>query len=185
MPARSPSDRARSISVWPCDQLRCRRHRSRDLCRQPRRTATTERIIEPRVTIRGTRAARFLQQFRNLPEDICKLTDVLQRIISEIACELPEVQELDINPAGRREGVIAVDARIVVAAPKTSTAHYGHMAIHPYPPELEANWQLPDGTDVSVRPIRPEDAGDRTGFRRTCRPRKALPFAQSMDRLTP
>ncbi|MCB1802077.1 MAG: acetate--CoA ligase family protein, partial [Gammaproteobacteria bacterium] len=112
-----------------------------------------------RELIRGTRAARYLKRFRNLPEaDIAKLTDALQRI-SEIACELPEVQELDINPLLVDEnGVVAVDARIVVAPPQTSTAHYGHMAIHPYPPELETTWQLPDGTDVAVRPIRPEDA---------------------------
>ena len=140
-----------------------------------------------RELIRGTRAARFLQQFRNLPEaDICKLTDVLQRI-SEIACELPEVQELDINPLlVDEEGVIAVDARIVVAAPKTSTAHYGHMAIHPYPPELEANWQLPDGTDVSVRPIRPEDAEIEQDFvQNLSAESKYFRFMQSMDRLTP
>ena len=140
-----------------------------------------------RELIRGTRAARFLRQFRNLPEaDICKLTDVLQRI-SEIACELPEVQELDINPLlVDEEGVIAVDARIVVAAPKTSTAHYGHMAIHPYPPELETNWQLPDGTDVSVRPIRPEDAGIEQDFvQNLSAESKYFRFMQSMDKLTP
>jgi hypothetical protein len=48
--------------------------------------------------IRGTRASKFLKKFRNLPEaDIRKLVGVLQRI-SEIACELPEICELDINP---------------------------------------------------------------------------------------
>jgi acetyltransferase len=87
--------------------------------------------------IRGTRAARFLGQFRNLPQaDMGKLTDALQRI-SEIACELPQVRELDVNPMlVDEDGVVAVDARIVVAAPETSTARYGHMAIHPYPTEL-------------------------------------------------
>ncbi|MGD1984152.1 MAG: bifunctional acetate--CoA ligase family protein/GNAT family N-acetyltransferase, partial [Chromatiaceae bacterium] len=140
-----------------------------------------------REMIEGTRASRFLKRFRNLPEaDIEQLTDVLQRI-SEIACELPEVQELDINPLlVDDEGVIAVDARIVVARPKTSMAHYGHMAIHPYPPELETTWQLPDGTDVAVRPIRPEDAEIEQDFVQNLSPEsKYFRFMQSMDKLTP
>jgi acetyltransferase len=137
--------------------------------------------------IRGTRASKYLKKFRNLPEaDISKLIDVLQRI-SEIACELPEIRELDINPLlVDEEGVVAVDARVVVAPPATSTAHYGHMAIHPYPPELETTWQLPDGTDVSVRPIRPEDAEIEQDFvENLSAESKYFRFMQSMDKLTP
>lgn len=140
-----------------------------------------------RELISGTRAARFLKQFRNLPQsDITALTDVLQRV-SEIACELPEVCELDINPLLIDEdGVIAVDARIMIAPPVTSTAHYGHMAIHPYPPELETTWQLPDGTDVLVRPIRPEDAEIEQDFvKNLSAESKYFRFMQSMEELTP
>ncbi|MCP5299942.1 MAG: bifunctional acetate--CoA ligase family protein/GNAT family N-acetyltransferase [Chromatiaceae bacterium] len=140
-----------------------------------------------RELINSTKAARFLKQFRNLPEaDIASLTDVLQRI-SEIACELPEVQELDINPLlVDEDGVIAVDARIVVAPPQASTAHYGHMAIHPYPPELETTWQLPDGTDVLMRPIRPEDAEIEQDFvQNLSAESKYFRFMQSLDKLTP
>ena len=140
-----------------------------------------------RELIQATRAARFLEQFRNLPEaDMVAVTDVLQRI-SEIACELPEVVELDINPLlVDEDGVIAVDARVVVAPPQTSTAHYGHMAIHPYPPELETTWQLPDGTDVSVRPIRPEDAEiERAFVKNLSAESKYFRFMQSMEELTP
>jgi acetyltransferase len=140
-----------------------------------------------RELIEGTRAARFLKQFRDLPEaDVAQLTEVLQRI-SEITCELPEVQELDINPLlVDEDGVVAVDARIVVARPKTSTAYYGHMAIHPYPPELETTWQLPDGTDVTVRPIRPEDAEVEQDFvQNLSAESKYFRFMQSMDKLTP
>jgi len=35
---------------------------------------------------------------------------------------------------------------------------YAHMAIYPYPTHLVSHWQLPDGTDITIRPIRPEDA---------------------------
>jgi len=32
------------------------------------------------------------------------------------------------------------------------------MAIYPYPTHLVNEWQLNDGTDITIRPIRPEDA---------------------------
>jgi len=35
---------------------------------------------------------------------------------------------------------------------------YAHMAIYPYPTQLVSQWQLADGTDITIRPIRPEDA---------------------------
>ncbi len=137
--------------------------------------------------ISGTRASRFLKHFRNLPAaDMQALIDTLQRI-SEITCELPEIQELDINPLLVDEnGVIAVDARVVVNSPQTSTTRYGHMAIHPYPTELVSLWQLPDGTDVVVRPIRPEDAEIEQAFVEDLSAEsKYFRFMQSLDRLTP
>jgi acetyltransferase len=118
-----------------------------------------------RELINGTRAARLLRKFRNLPEaNIEALVDVLKRV-SAMACELPELQELDINPLlVDEEGVTAVDARIIVEPPRVSTAHYGHMAIHPYPHQLESVWHLSGGEDISVRPIRPEDARTEQDF---------------------
>jgi acetyltransferase len=115
--------------------------------------------------VQSTRAARYLGKFRNLPEvDMTALSRVLLRL-SEITCELPEVRELDINPLLVDEnGVIAVDARIVVESNNSSTLRYDHMAIHPYPTELESSWQLPDGTNVCIRPIRPEDAEIEQAF---------------------
>lgn len=118
-----------------------------------------------RELINSTRARRLLQDFRNLPAaDVDQVVEVLRRV-SEIACELPELQELVINPLLADEiGVAVVDARIVVATPGTNTDHYSHMAIHPYPPGLETVWHLADGTDVAVRPIRPEDASIERDF---------------------
>lgn len=137
--------------------------------------------------IKGTRVSTYLKQFRNLPEaNMPELINVLQRI-SEIACELPEIDELDINPLLVDEnGVTVVDARIVVKAPFTTTSRYGHMAIHPYPTELESIWQLPDGTNVTIRPIRPEDAINEQSFvTNLSAESKYFRFMQSLEQLTP
>ncbi len=137
--------------------------------------------------IRGTRVSKYLKKFRNLPEaNMAELINVLQRI-SEIACELPEIDELDINPLlVDEDGVMVVDARIVVKAPVTTTSHYGHMSIHPYPTELESIWQLPDGTNVTIRPIRPEDAINEQSFvTNLSAESKYFRFMQSLEQLTP
>ncbi len=137
--------------------------------------------------IKGTRVSTYLKKFRNLPEaNMPELIKVLQRI-SEIACELPEIDELDINPLLVDEnGVTVVDVRIVVKAPVATTSHYGHMATHPYPTELESFWQLPDGTNVTIRPIRPEDAVNEQSFvKNMSAESKYFRFMQSLGQLTP
>jgi acetyltransferase len=80
--------------------------------------------------------------------------------VSELACELPCLRELDINPLlADEQGVIALDARLVVDdRPIAPDAAYSHLAIHPYPKSLEREIQLPGGARVLLRPIRPEDA---------------------------
>jgi acetyltransferase len=107
-----------------------------------------------------TRVARMLADFRGMPAvDLNRLIDALLRV-SELACELPCLRELDINPLMADEhGVIALDARVVVddraIAPD---AAYSHLAIHPYPKSLERELRLNDGSRLLLRPIRPEDA---------------------------
>ncbi|OOZ45311.1 bifunctional acetate--CoA ligase family protein/GNAT family N-acetyltransferase [Solemya velum gill symbiont] len=137
--------------------------------------------------IDSTRASKMLGKFRNLPAaNLDALINVLQRT-SEIVCELPEIDELDINPVLLDDKeVIAVDARITVRPPKTSTESFGHMAIHPYPTELVSSWQHADGTDIVVRPIRPEDANIEQDFvTNLSAESKYFRFVQNFENLTP
>ncbi|PIU17424.1 MAG: GNAT family N-acetyltransferase [Gallionellales bacterium CG08_land_8_20_14_0_20_59_87] len=112
-----------------------------------------------RELIQGTRIAKMLGPFRNmLPANMAALEDVLLRV-SEMVCELPLLKEMDINPLILDEqGVLAADARVVVEYRQPGTDRYAHMAIYPYPTHLVSQWQLVDGTDIVIRPIRPEDA---------------------------
>jgi acetyltransferase len=112
-----------------------------------------------------TKAAKFLGNFRNMPAvDMEKLIDILV-CVSNMACELPWIQEMDINPLLIDEkGAVAVDARFRVDYPKPSTDPYNHLAIHPYPIHLITEEQLNDGTNITIRPIRPEDAEIEQAF---------------------
>ena len=51
-----------------------------------------------------------------------------------------------------------VDARVVVDYHTPSYDPYSHMAVYPYPAHLSSGFQLPNGRDIVIRPIRPEDA---------------------------
>lgn len=112
-----------------------------------------------------TRIGMLLGPFKNMPAvDRDQLEQVLLRV-SEMVCELPQVREMDINPlVAEEQGVIALDARIVVAPVKEDRKRYGHMAIMPYPTRLVRALQLPDGTPVTIRPVRPEDAQMQQAF---------------------
>ncbi len=136
--------------------------------------------------IAKTKAARYLEAFRQLPPaNKQALVDVLLNV-SAMVSELPEILELDINPLIVDEhGVMAVDARI-----KAETSHqlspYSHMAIHPYPHELTEQYQLANGTNITIRPIRPEDAGMEKDFvHRLSERTKYFRFMQSLQELTP
>ncbi|MGZ5073975.1 MAG: bifunctional acetate--CoA ligase family protein/GNAT family N-acetyltransferase, partial [Usitatibacter sp.] len=137
--------------------------------------------------IHGTKVSRMLDRFRNLPPvDRAALDAVLLRV-SEMATELPELVELDINPLVADErGALALDARIVVRAAPPGLPRYGHLAIHPYPQELEGEARLRDGTAVLLRPIRPEDAPLEEAFIATLSPdTMRLRFLSAMRSLTP
>ena len=109
--------------------------------------------------LNDTRIAKMLGKFRNMaPANMEALEDVLLRV-SEMVCELPLLKEMDINPLILDEnGALAADARVVVEYRQPNADRYAHMAISPYPAHLVSEWQLADGMDISIRPIRPEDA---------------------------
>ncbi len=137
--------------------------------------------------IRGTRVARLLDAFRHMPPvDMASLESVLLRV-SEMVCELPYIREMDINPLIVDErGAIAVDARIEVAYPTSGFERYAHLAIHPYPTHLESRWQLPEGIDLTIRPMRPEDAEIEQAFvRGLSQESKHFRFVGAMEELSP
>jgi len=134
-----------------------------------------------------TRLSKLLGSFRRMPAvDMLALESVLLRV-SEMVCELPQIEEFEINPLIVDEsGAVAVDARAVVRAAQPLRSRYAHMAIHPYPTDLVASWELSDGTVVEARPIRPEDAEMEQRFVRSLSDRsRYFRFMNSVRELTP
>ncbi|QDL37330.1 bifunctional acetate--CoA ligase family protein/GNAT family N-acetyltransferase [Rhodoferax sediminis] len=88
------------------------------------------------------------------PADQKSLVDTLLKV-SQMACDLPWLAELDINPLLVDErGVLAVDARVRLRP--VAPGEGSRLAIRPYPSALEERIEVA-GHDLLVRPIRPED----------------------------
>lgn len=111
-----------------------------------------------RALVSRTRASRLLPAYRDVaavPPDAVPLTLVK---LSQMAADLPEIRELDINPLlADAGGVLALDARVAIAAPTRMFAGNTRFAVRPYPTEWERELQLLDGSRVDVRPMRPDD----------------------------
>jgi acetyltransferase len=108
-----------------------------------------------------TRLFRLLEGYRDVPAADLDALAALLTGVSRMACLLPWLKEMDLNPVlVHPGGAVIADARMVIdpAQPVAAAPHYPHMAIHPYPAELEGELALRDGTRVRVRPMRPEDA---------------------------
>lgn len=136
--------------------------------------------------IAKTRISKLLGAYRNLPEvNLETIINILLRV-SEMVCELPYIQEMDINPIIINEQVaMAVDARIIIETPSTSIP-YAHMAIHPYPHHLISSYELSDGTKIIIRPIRPEDAKIAQEFVNNLSTQaKHFRFMEQLHELTP
>jgi len=90
--------------------------------------------------------------------DFCELEELLT-MLSNMVVDFPEIAEIDINPVVISRGkALVVDARIVIDESVLSGEPGApHMVITPYPTRYVAPWRLSDGTEVLLRPIRPED----------------------------
>lgn len=102
-----------------------------------------------------TRVAKLLAGYRDRPAaDHAAIRDVLVGL-SRLVSDIPEIQEIDINPLlADEKGVLALDARVRVSRPSSEGSD--RLAIRPYPQDLEEIIDF-DGQPLSLRPIRPED----------------------------
>ncbi len=116
-----------------------------------------------RHMIDETRISKLLKGFRDQPAvDFEALEGVLVHI-SQLVVDIPEIQEIDINPlVADKDGVLALDARMRIAEAKGQPNE--RLAILPYPQGLEEHVVLRSGREVVMRPIRPEDEPAHSAF---------------------
>ncbi|MCF8369216.1 MAG: GNAT family N-acetyltransferase [Bacteroidales bacterium] len=102
----------------------------------------------------------LLEGYRgNKPKNIEKLIEVIIRL-SYLAADYPEILELDINPLiVSPYDVMALDAHIVIdeSLVGKETRDYAHLILRPYPERFIKPAILSDGTEILLRPIKPED----------------------------
>jgi acetyltransferase len=114
-----------------------------------------------RELIGRTRVSRVLKAYRDVPAADVDAVALLLVKLAQLAADLPELRELDLNPVlADQNGLIAVDARIAVApveAARRGPPGHPRFAIRPYPKEWERRTELRDETKILVRPVRPED----------------------------
>lgn len=113
--------------------------------------------------INRSRIAQTLGDWRGAPAVNQEAIEHILLRVSEMACELPQLLEMDINPIIVDEnGAIAVDARIAISnspiLKNTQVGLYNHLAILPYPHQYEQVCPLKDDGEYLIRPIHPDDA---------------------------
>jgi acetyltransferase len=118
----------------------------------PLNTTLARRMMEQ------TRIYKALKGVRGRkPVNLAELEQVMVRF-SRLVVEQPWIKEIDINPLlATPERLVALDARIVVHGPEVGREQLPKLAIRPYPNRYVSSWTMKDGTDVLIRPIRPED----------------------------
>jgi acetyltransferase len=113
-----------------------------------------------RDLIERTRVSRLLRAYRDVPAVKPDAVAMVLVKLAQMAADIPEIRELDINPLLADEaGVLAVDARIAVGQVERKFGGSGpaNFAVRPYPSQWQRHLEVKDGWRVFVRPIRPED----------------------------
>ncbi len=137
-------------------------YQDRALALPPLNTTLAQRLMEQThiyKALKGTRGRK--------PVDVDGLASLLVRF-SQLVVEQPWISEIDINPLlVSSEHMLALDARVVLHDPKTPADRLPKPAIRPYPANYVAPWTMRDGSEITIRPIRPEDEPLMVSFHAT------------------
>lgn len=126
--------------------------KDRAIALPPLNTTLARRMMEQTKvfeTLQGVRGRK--------PVDLAALEELLVRF-SQLVVEQPWIREIDINPLlASSEGLLAIDARILLYGPEVKPEQLPRPAIRPYPIQYVKPSALNNGEPVTIRPIRPED----------------------------
>jgi acetyltransferase len=127
-------------------------YKDRALALPPLNTTLARRMMERTKiysALKGVRGRKAV--------DLGALEQIMVRF-SHLVVEQRWVKEIDINPLlASEDRLIALDARVVLHGPEVTEEALPKLAIRPYPSQYVAAWKMRDGTEVVIRPLRPED----------------------------
>lgn len=118
----------------------------------PLTTTLARRMMENTRILQALKGARGKKAV-----DLEKLEELLVRF-SELVVENPRISDIEINPllAGP-DGIIALDARVILHPAEMKDSELPRPAIRPYPNQYVSTWDASDGQKFTIRPIRPDD----------------------------
>jgi acetyltransferase len=118
----------------------------------PLNSTLAQRLMEQTQIFKALRGVRGC-----LPVDLIALENLIVRF-SQLVVEQPWIAEIDLNPLlASSEGLLALDARVLLHDPSSHADELPKPAIRPYPSQHVSQFTMKDGTEVTLRPIRPED----------------------------
>ncbi|HVI09177.1 MAG TPA: bifunctional acetate--CoA ligase family protein/GNAT family N-acetyltransferase [Candidatus Binatia bacterium] len=127
-------------------------YKDRALALPPLNTTLAQRMMEQTNIYKALKGIRGRK-----PVDLLALEGLLVRF-SQLVIEQPWISEIDINPLlASPERFLALDARVVLHPASTAAGSLPRPSIRPYPSQYVAPWKMRNGTEVTIRPIRPED----------------------------
>jgi acetyltransferase len=136
--------------------------KDRALALPPLNTTLARRMMEQTKIYKALKGVRGRK-----PVDLAALEVLLVRFSSLVA-EQRWIKEIDINPLlASPDGLIALDARVVVHGPEVTREQIPQTAVRAYPARYVAPWTMKDGGHVNLRPIRPEDEPMMVRFHET------------------
>ncbi len=142
--------------------------RDRAIALPPLNTTLARRMMEQTHIYQALQGVRGRKAI-----DMSALEQLLVRF-SQLAVEQRWIKEIDINPlfvspvgTNGHAPFQALDARIILHGPEVLETQLPKLAIRPYPSQYAAPWTLRDGTQVTIRPIRPEDEPQAVQFHKT------------------
>ncbi len=126
--------------------------RDRALALPPLTSTLARRMMEKTRIFKALRGVRGAK-----PVDMEALEGLMVRF-SQLVVEHPRIAEIDVNPLlASGEGLLALDARVVLHGAAVPDASLPAPAIRPYPWQYAGEWKSRDGAPLRIRPIRPED----------------------------
>jgi acetyltransferase len=137
-------------------------YKDRALALPPLNTTLARRMMEQTriwTALKGVRGQKAA--------DLAALEQLMVRF-SQLVIEQRRIREIDINPLlVSGDGMIALDARVVLHSSEVTEDQLPKLAIRPYPSRYSYKWTMKDGTPIVIRPIRPEDEPLMVNFHHT------------------